>query len=76
MPTEAAWLGDFKAELFGFPNVRYLDQVDALTQKLEWVRAQDAFPRTPVNDGPELIDGYGSSTGDWDDDFDAYLDAF
>lgn len=58
LPTEAPWLGDFKTELFGFPNVRYMDQVDALTQMLEWVRSQDALPSAPENAAPELVDQY------------------
>ena len=59
LPTESTWLGEFKVELLGFPNVRYLDQVDALSQMLEWVRLQDAAPPLPENAGPELIDREG-----------------
>jgi len=33
-PREAPWLLDFENELFGFPNNRYDDQVDALFQAL------------------------------------------
>lgn len=60
LPTESAWLGEFKAELLGFRNVRYLDQVDALSQMLEWVRQQDASTPIPGNAGPELMDEYGA----------------
>ena len=74
LPTEATWLGDFKIELFGFPKSRYMDQVDALTQMLEWVRGQDAMPPAPVNEGPE--EPYESSDDDWEDEVDAYIDAF
>jgi predicted phage terminase large subunit-like protein len=35
LPHEAEWLADFDAELFGFPNGRYDDQVDALVMALE-----------------------------------------
>ena len=56
LPTESVWLGEFKAELLGFPNVRYLDQVDALSQMLEWVRMRDAVPMPTENAGPELIE--------------------
>ena len=76
LPSEAAWLGEFKSELLGFPNVRYYDQVDALTQMLEWVRTQDAQPPPLENAGPELMDPNGSGGGDWDDDFDEYINSF
>ena len=68
LPTESAWLGEFKAELLGFPNVRYLDQVDAFSQMLEWVRQQDAAMPIPLNEGPQLMDEYGSQDSDYDDD--------
>jgi len=35
-PEEAPWLVDFENELFGFPNGRYDDQVDALIQALAY----------------------------------------
>lgn len=58
VPTEATWLGEFKSELLGFPNVRFMDQVDALTQMLEWVRDEDARPKPIQNAGPEeMFDG-------------------
>jgi predicted phage terminase large subunit-like protein len=36
LPECSPWLADFKRELLGFPNARHDDQVDALTQFLEW----------------------------------------
>ena len=72
LPTESAWLGEFKAELLGFPNVRYLDQVDAFSQMLEWVRQQDAAAPTSVNAGPELMDENGVQDSDYDDDDDPW----
>jgi predicted phage terminase large subunit-like protein len=33
-PNQAPWLADFEHELFGFPNGRHDDQVDALSQAL------------------------------------------
>ena len=33
-PKQAPWLPDYEAELFGFPNVRFDDQVDATSQAL------------------------------------------
>lgn len=64
VPFEATWLGEFKSELLGFPNVRFMDQVDALTQMLEWVRAQDARPLPEQIAGPEEMLDDGS---DWQD---------
>jgi len=36
-PKSAAWLDELKAELLGFPNVKYDDQVDSVTQALTWI---------------------------------------
>jgi predicted phage terminase large subunit-like protein len=36
LPNEAPWLADFERELLGFPNARHDDQVDALSQLLNW----------------------------------------
>ena len=36
IPKEADWLPAFKRELLAFPNGRYDDQVDSMTQFLEW----------------------------------------
>ena len=38
LPRQACWLADFEAEILGFPGVGHDDQVDALTQYLNWVR--------------------------------------
>jgi predicted phage terminase large subunit-like protein len=37
LPEKAPWLDEFKTELLAFPNGRHDDQVDALTQFLEWL---------------------------------------
>jgi len=37
LPHDAPWLAEFKSELLGFPNARFDDQVDALTQLISWV---------------------------------------
>lgn len=37
LPRDALWLAAFKAELLGFPSARHDDQVDALSQLLNWV---------------------------------------
>ncbi len=36
-PKAAPWLSGLKAELLGFPNVRYDDQLDSVTQALSWI---------------------------------------
>ena len=38
LPRFAPWLAAFEAEVVGFPNGAHDDQVDALSQYLNWVR--------------------------------------
>lgn len=38
LPRHAQWLADFENEIFAFPHAAHDDQVDALTQYLEWLR--------------------------------------
>ena len=38
LPVDAPWLPALLHELFGFPNGRYDDQVDSITQYLGWAR--------------------------------------
>ncbi|MBQ4874965.1 MAG: phage terminase large subunit [Rickettsiaceae bacterium H1] len=40
LPYEADWLEDFEEELTSFPNSRYSDQVDSLTQLLLYLRKE------------------------------------
>lgn len=37
-PVDAPWVAEFRSELLAFPNSRFDDQVDALSQLLIWVR--------------------------------------
>jgi predicted phage terminase large subunit-like protein len=37
LPRQAAWLDDFRTELLQFPHGRYDDQVDSLSQFLNWI---------------------------------------
>lgn len=37
IPKEAPWLGDFKSEVLSFPYSRHDDQLDALSQGLDWL---------------------------------------
>ena len=38
LPEQASWLAGFEGELFAFPAGTHDDQVDALTQYLDWLR--------------------------------------
>lgn len=40
LPEEAEWLPRFEQELFLFPDHKHDDQVDALTQYLDWLRSK------------------------------------
>lgn len=40
LPRDAPWLAMFEAELLGFPNARYDDQVDSVVQFLHWAEAR------------------------------------
>lgn len=68
LPTDAPWLAEFRSELLAFPNARFDDQVDALSQLLIWVRRNDccASPCAP----PTLfwLDGDGQLWKNSDDD--------
>jgi hypothetical protein len=37
LPRNAAWLDDFRTELLQFPGGRYDDQVDSVSQFLDWI---------------------------------------
>jgi len=73
LPDDATWLAEFKTELMGFPNTRFDDQVDALSQLLDWVRLQDQFP-PQISCGPIAfwIDEFGISRNSEDDELDDY----
>lgn len=54
LPAQAHWLGEFEAELLGFPNAKFDDQVDALSQLLSW--ALHKLDRPPsLSVGPMLV---------------------
>jgi len=55
LPISAPWLDAFKNELMRFPLGKYKDQVDALTQFLEWTsgpQGRAVRPRDPVTGEP------------------------
>ena len=41
LPHHASWLSDFEQELLAFPNGAHDDQVDVLSQYLNWVRSKE-----------------------------------
>ncbi len=48
LPEEADWLEDFKAEVLAFPNDRFDDQVDSLSQFLTWAEKRKRNKIVPV----------------------------
>ena len=56
LPREAPWLAQLLAELLAFPNGRYDDQVDSVSQFLNWAwRAANRRSRIGII-GPEVIE--------------------
>ena len=43
LPESAPWLDEFKAEIMAFPNGRFDDQVDSLSQFLRWAEHNKRF---------------------------------
>jgi len=43
LPHDAPWLDDFKTEVLAFPNGRFNDQVDSLSQFLKWAERYKRF---------------------------------
>ncbi|MBV7259009.1 phage terminase large subunit [Erythrobacter crassostreae] len=71
LPNEASWLDAFVKELLAFPNSKFDDQVDALTQLLERVRQQWSYHQ-PDLVGPEAPDPLDYSDNDYSDDVDPW----
>lgn len=71
LPHDAPWLPEFISEASGFPNSRFDDQVDALSQLINWVRLRDAIPDPGPPCGPVLFyeDDYGNIRSSDDDDY-------
>jgi len=53
LPKDADWLAEFERELRGFPHSRYDDQVDALSQLLNWSSRRWEFSENIV--GPMVF---------------------
>ncbi len=43
LPESAPWLDEFKSEIMAFPNGRFDDQVDSLSQFLGWAERNKRF---------------------------------
>jgi predicted phage terminase large subunit-like protein len=52
VPEEATWLQDFRRELISFPNGKHDDQVDAMTQFLDWLGHRVAIAAQQRRDNP------------------------
>jgi predicted phage terminase large subunit-like protein len=77
LPQKAPWLGEFQAELLAFPNAKFDDQVDALSQLLNWVRRRQAYDDDYPGPGAEIISAAGwynedGPHGDLEDDEDYF----
>ncbi|MEP1930103.1 MAG: phage terminase large subunit [Paracoccaceae bacterium] len=50
LPSDAPWLTSFKRELQGFPRGRNDDQVDSVSQFLNWSKGNGFWRALPHND--------------------------
>jgi len=67
LPEDEVWMADFLDEVLSFPNGKFDDQVDALTQLLFW-GAKSGPPQlasrvTILGGGPTITDHYFRRTG-------------
>lgn len=55
LPKDAPWLGEFLHEIMAFPNSRFDDQVDSLSQFLAWVGKEIRHRPQIAIVGPEIF---------------------
>jgi predicted phage terminase large subunit-like protein len=55
LPREAPWLGELLNELMAFPGSRHDDQVDSISQFLNWAEDRHRFKRTVSLVGPIIV---------------------
>jgi len=55
LPRNAPWLDDFFQEVLAFPASRYSDQIDALSQALNYIFNRPRFEWTDVALGPKVF---------------------
>ncbi len=48
LPKDASWLADFRAEICTFPKGKHDDQIDSLSQYLDWVREKANMPMPSI----------------------------
>ena len=63
MPKEAPWLSDFLHEVMAFPNSKFDDQVDSLSQFLAWAGKEIRHRPRIATVGPEIF--YYDDDYDW-----------
>jgi len=64
LPKDAPWLADFQSELVHFPNGKFDDQVDSLSQFLEWFRHKQLGPNVLQSRITFIPDSSGHSLPD------------
>ena len=57
LPTDAPWLADLHRELLGFPNTKHDDQVDSISQFLNWAE-KSKYKETVATGGLYVLRGY------------------
>jgi predicted phage terminase large subunit-like protein len=57
LPNEAQWLDTFLHELLAFPNGRHDDQVDSVSQFLQWTSLRGPFDSMMIGMGPTIFVG-------------------
>jgi predicted phage terminase large subunit-like protein len=57
LPNEAHWLDTFLHELLAFPNGRHDDQVDSVSQFLQWTSLRGPFDSMMIGMGPTIFVG-------------------
>lgn len=50
LPEEAPWLGEFEREVLQFPNGKFDDQVDSISQYLGWREPEVFYEETYEED--------------------------
>ncbi len=54
LPNEAPWLAEFLRELFAFPNSRHDDQIDSVSQFLQWAETRYSRDQCASLFGPRI----------------------
>jgi predicted phage terminase large subunit-like protein len=65
VPDDASWLGEFEIEVSQFPQGRFDDQVDSMSQLLNWLREREIYDVALVEPGSvpcENVWGMGGSS--------------